>query len=284
MKVIRLSKRRLAELDRTLSGRDKAILCSLRQLRYLTAKQIRQLHFQGNANPTAALRATHREMCKLQGYGIVEALERRIGGIRAGSGAYAWTLTEAGVHLLHLHDADFVQRKRNFEPSLFFLQHTLAVSETYIQLTEVCRRHQLELARVELEPECWRSYTGEDGRPATMKPDMFAVTVNGDYMDNWFIEVDMSTESPIVVMEKCKRYVYYCKTGLEQKQHEVFPLVVWLVGSDNRKNNLQQYLAECREISEASKSIFVVITPDEFEILVCGGVEALIKTKGAECA
>jgi len=291
MKVYRISKRRLEEYDRILGERDKSILRSLRKLRYLTANQIRRLHYTDNATLNAAQRATRRMMSKLQGYGVVESLERRIGGVRAGSNAFVWTLTEAGVHLLHLNDPEFSFRKRGFEPSLNFLNHTLAVSEVYIQLKEVCRRYQLGLVRAEMEPECWRGYTGEDGKPATMKPDMFAVTANGDYEDSWFIEVDLATESPNKIVSKCCRYVHYCKSGIEQKEHDVFPLVVWLVYNENRKTKLQQYIADCRDIPEASKAIFTVIMPYEFDTLIRGGVAALAKNhnneakqEGAKCA
>jgi len=284
MKVIRLSKRRLEELDRIFGELEKTLLRSLRQLRYLTANQIRRLHFTDNASLHAAQRATRRMMSKLQGYGVVESLERRIGGVRAGSNAFVWTLTEAGIHLLHLNDPEYSFRKRGFEPSLNFLNHTLAVAEVYVQLVELCKRKQLELVKTELEPVCWRGYTGEDGKPATMKPDMYAVTDDGKYEDSWFIEVDLATESPHKILNKCRRYVYYCRSGIEQEKHRIFPMVVWLVFSINRKNKLMQYIAECREMSEPSKTLFVVITPDEFETLICNGVDALAKTKGDECA
>ncbi|MDR2559146.1 MAG: DNA (cytosine-5-)-methyltransferase [Oscillospiraceae bacterium] len=166
-------KRRLEELDRILPERDKTILRSLEDCRYLLTGQIARLHFIDRVTPTAALRAANRIMQKLKDFGMVEVLERRIGGTRAGSGSYAWTLTESGVNLLHLNDEEYNPRKRTFEPSLNFLKHTLEVSETYVQLTEICRRNQLELIKTETEPNCWRSYNGEDGKPASMKPDMF---------------------------------------------------------------------------------------------------------------
>jgi hypothetical protein len=107
---------------------------------------------------------------------------------------------------------------------------------------------------------------------------------SGNYEDIWFIEVDLATESPNKVIDKCRRYVFYAQTGIEQKQYGVFPLVVWLVYNINRKNKLQQYLAECRDIPEASKNIFTVIMPDEFDTLISSGLESLIKQEGEKCA
>jgi len=280
-----LSKRRLEELDGSiLSERDKAILRSLLNLRYLLTSQVRRLHFAESATPAAGLRATNRTMSKLQGYGIITSLERRIGGVRAGSNSYVWTLTESGANMLHLNDESYTQRKRVYEASLYFVRHTLEVAEVYIQLTEVCKRNQLGITKTELEPSCWRGHTGVDGKPATLKPDMFAVIDSGKYEDSFFIEVDLATESPVVVLDKCKRYAFYCKTGIEQKQYGVFPLVVWLVYNANRKAKLQQYITECREIPEASKGIFIVIMPDEFEALIRHGVSALVKEEGDKCA
>jgi len=277
-----LPKSRLAELDRTLSDKDKAILSSMQSCRYLTSNQINRLHFNDYANESAGLRSAQRKLVRLRDCGMIVPLDRRIGGVRAGSGSYIWTLTESGVFLLHFNDEDYTPRKRFFEPTLNFLKHTLEVSEAFVQLTEICRRHNAALVRAELEPSCWRSYTGEDGKPATMKPDMYAVTACGKYEDSWFIEVDMNTQSPSVVLEKCRRYVLYCISGLEQRQNGVFPLIVWLAYNVNRKSKLQQYIAGCQEMSEKSKALFVVIMPDEFETLIISGAEALREERSAK--
>jgi hypothetical protein len=71
---------------------------------------------------------------------------------------------------------------------------------------EICQRHGLKLVRVELEPDSWRKYQEENGKPATLRPDMFAITDNGDYEYLYFIEVDMGSEAPSVILSKCLRY------------------------------------------------------------------------------
>jgi hypothetical protein len=278
MKDKRISKRRIEELNIRLCDRDRNILNSLQTCRYQTTKQIQRMYFNSNSSQTAALRATNRSLVKLQGFGLIAALNRRIGGVSGGSGAYVWSLTEAGFKLLRLNKADNAPRKRFFEPSPSFLEHTLAVSESCVQLTEICRKRRITLNKAELEPACWRSYTDDDGKPASLKPDMFAVTDNGDYEDNWFIEVDLATESPSVVLEKCKRYTRYYKSGSEQKQSGVFPLVVWIVPSLTRKDTLQRHIADSKEVRP--KNIFLVITPDQFETLLSEGAEALKETRG----
>jgi len=278
---VRISRKRLEELDRQLADKDKCVLRSLQMGRYMVTSQLKRLHYTDHASDLAALRATNRGLLKLQDYGLIASLERRIGGVRAGSGAYVWLLTEAGDRLLHMSGNNNKPRKRFFEPSPAFLEHTLAVSESYVQIIEACRKHDMELDKAELEPNCWRTYTDEYGRTAYLKPDLFSVILDGEYEDRFFIEIDLDTEAPSVVMEKCKRYAHYYKTGVEQKQYDVFPLVVWIVPRQSRLESLRRYIADSRDLTPQEKSIFVVITAAEFETLLCGGVDALRKDEAA---
>jgi hypothetical protein len=270
-----LPKRRLKELKDILSQRDKAVLYSVQKCRYLTTDQIMRLHFTDYAKQSVALRSTQYALVKLRDYRLIKSLERRIGGVRAGSNSYAWALSETGAKFMSItgDNADDTPRKRSFEPSPTFLRHTLAVSEIYVQLTEICRRHGLELVRAALEPECWRDYAGENGKPVTLKPDMFAVTSDGVYEYLFFIEVDMDTEAPSVVLTKCSRYTLYCKRVMEQRPQDMFPLVVWIVPSAARRDNLKQRIYECQKLPY--KNLFVLITPEEFKTLIVNGAEAL---------
>ena len=81
-------------------------------------------------------------------------------------------------------------------------------------------------------------------------------------------EIDLDTESPIKIIEKCQRYYQYYRSGIEQNEYGVFPLVVWIVPDAGRKNSL-----ELRIKAEFSNypNIFVVITPGEFEDLIHQG-------------
>ena len=267
----RLSKNRLEEIASLLSGRDKAILFSVRQCRYLTTRQIQQLHVADAANPISGLKATNRNLNKLNGLGLIDVLARRIGGVRAGSGARIWHVTDGGERLLRLLGHNIPRsRKRSFEPSIHFLRHTLAAAECYVQLSKLCAGDGLKLVSFELEPDCWRSYSRK-GKLITLRPDLFAVTNCGDYEDRWFIEIDLDTEAPVTVVEKCRRYHDYYRSGQEQKHHEVFPLVVWIVPDDARKHSVTVRIRD--EFKELRK-IFVVITPNELEPLIRQGVES----------
>lgn len=263
----RASKRRLEEVMRALSDRDMCVLNSIRDYRYLTTDQIRRLHFTESTSTTAALRATSRNLNKLKAMELIASLDRRVGGVSSGSGSFVWRLEPAGEHLLNLTNDSIRPRRKQFNPSTYFLAHTVAVSECYVRITEVCTGGKVKLIEIQNEPGNWRPYNS-GGKIVSLKPDLFAVTVSGVYEDRWYIEIDLASESPIRIIEKCRRYHQYYQSGFEQKQCGVFPLVVWIVPDTARKDTIRQHIQ-----SEFSKlpNIFAVITPDEFEALIRQG-------------
>ncbi len=266
----RLSRQRLEEITVSLSERDKQILTTVQRYRYLLTSQLQRLYFADAATPTAALRAASRALKKLREMGLIDHLARRIGGVRAGSGGLIWYLTHAGERLLRLHEQGASPVRRFFEPSPYFLSHTLAVADIAVQLAELCRSTpKLELSVLQPEPECWRSYS-DYGVMLSLKPDLFAITVSGQYEDRWFIEVDLDTESPAKIIDKCERYHKYYRTGLEQEQSEVFPLTVWIVPTTERKEKL---ITHIREAFDRQPRLFAVITKDELTSLICQGGE-----------
>ncbi len=263
---IRLSHRQLESLLRRLGERDLAILASIRQSRYLTSDQVRRLYFMEHSTPTAAIRAANRNLGKLREMHLITAMTRRVGGIRGGSGSYIWHLTEAGERMLRLAKPDSSKRRIRFlEPSGRFLRHTLAVAECSIQVREICNRHEaLDLVTVQFEPDSWRSYS-RIGKIVSLRPDLFAKTLCGEYEDCWFIEVDLGTESIPAILEQCRRYHEYFRSGLEQEEFGVFPLTVWIVPSAHRRDMLKDAI---RETFAGQPSLFVVITPEELEPLL----------------
>ena len=266
----RLTRQQLVETAAALSERDREVLTAVQRYRYLLTGQIQRLYFYSAATPTAAHRAAARALKRLRGLGLVDHLARRIGGVRAGSGGLVWHLTHAGERLLRLHEQTTSPVRRFFEPSPYFLAHSLAVAEVAVNLTEICReQHSMKLTALQPEPECWRTYS-EYGSMLSLKPDLFAIAVSGQYEDRWFIEVDLATESPSKVVDKCERYHKYYRSGLEQQEAGVFPLTVWNVPTAERKEKLIKHI---REAFDKQPRLFAIITKDELWALVCQGGE-----------
>lgn len=261
----RLSRQQLEEAATRLSDRDREILRAVQRYRYLLTGQIQRLYFTESTTPAAAHRAAARALQRLKDLGLLTHLARRIGGVRAGSGGLVWRLTHAGERLLYMETHTLTPTKRFAEPSPYFLAHTLAVTEIAVQLTELCREQRtLKLTALQPEPECWRTFS-EYGTITALKPDLFAVTVFGQYEDRWFIEVDLDTESPTKIIGKCEKYHKYYRTGLEQEETGVFPLTVWIVPTLERKEKL---IARIREAFDKQPKLFAVITNDELAHLI----------------
>jgi Replication-relaxation len=64
------------------------------------------------------------------------------------------------------------------------------------------------------------------------------VTASPDFEDSWFIEVDRGTESLPTLLRKCGRYEEYRRSGIEQRDRQVFPLVLWLLLDERRRHVL----------------------------------------------
>lgn len=264
---------RYGHLAAKLSDRDWMILGSVREYNYLTTRQLARLHF--DHHPTAAVipRAANHALARLRALGLLENLERRIGGVRAGSGGHVWTLTESANRLLAWrNDAPARSRVRTYEPSSSFLEHTLAVAEVVLTLRQVASHHGVALTRVESEPDCWRPYLAAGGAVARLKPDLAVVTQTGDFEDHWFIEVDRATEPPSRIVRKSLQYQEYQRTGIEQRAHGVFPAVVWIVPGAARREQLIRRLADEASIDNR---LFTVITLDQLDTLITEGASGV---------
>ena len=259
----RLSRRWLEELDMRLSDRDKQVLASVRKYRYLMTGQIYRLHF-----TDVSKQAAFFILQKLRELHLLNTLSRRIGGVRAGSASLVWYLTHAGERLLRLRNDENDACRRFFEPSPFFLAHTLAVAEAAIQLSEICSATGMRLTALELEPDCWRNYRSR-GVHRTLKPDLYAAAVSDDCEDRWFLEVDLDTESPKKVKEKCEWYHQYYRSGIEQEKYGMFPLTIWIVPNADRKERLLYHLREA--FAAEPVKLFTVITIEELPVLLQKG-------------
>jgi hypothetical protein len=194
---------------------------------------------------------------------VLEHLERRIGGVRAGSASYVWRVGLLGDRLLRLDAAD-QSRARRKEPSLRWLEHCLAIADAHLTLRDLAAAGRIELLRVETEPRCWRPIDNS----SVLKPDLYAVTASGEFEDFWFCEIDRATESLPTLLGKCTQYERYRHTGREQQAHGVFPLVVWIVPDAARAAQLARAIAASHQLTP---ELYRLCTPESFKDIITGG-------------
>lgn len=261
---------RLWRLEAQLTEREWSILITLAKLRMACTRQIERLHFT-DGSPLSNARHARRVLSKLADLRLVSRLERRVGGVRAGSAGYVWSLGVAGQHLLTRRGpAGGSKSQTPWTPSRAFLAHRLSISELYVELVEAEWRGELELVRFDAEPTAWRFFTGAQGVPASLKPDAYVQVGLGEYLDSYFVEVDLATESPQVIGRKATAYRSYWQTGREQAASEgVFPVVLFLVPTGARASVITDVVR--RQPADVQALFRVGVRTDAMQLLSSGG-------------
>jgi hypothetical protein len=205
---------------------------TLRTLRLLTTTQIQRLMFvDGTAQSNS--RIARGVLQRLTTKGLLTRLDRRIGGVRAGSSGHVYALTAAGQFVLD--PGQERGRRRVYEPGLPYVTHRLAVSELAVRLQEAARTGRFELIEFRAEPDCWRSFFGPGGARLSLKPDAFVRLGRERFEELAFVEVDRATQAGPALVKKFRLYRQYWATGREQSRWgNVFPRVVWLVPTSSR--------------------------------------------------
>jgi hypothetical protein len=247
----------LEDLQGDLSGRDVAVVSQVADLRLMTARQIEAVHFPigDHESAGAAARAARRCLVRLTRDRLLVRLERRIGGVRAGSGSFVYALGPVGHRVLRREQP----RPRYREPTALFVDHTLAVAQLVIDLTTAARSGSVDLLGCQAEPRCWRQFTSGSGL-TTLRPDLFVSIGIGEFEFRWFCEIDRGTEHLPALIRKCHLYESYYATGAEQAIHGVYPRVCWLVPDARRALRFRKAIKRDRRLTDA---LFMVATTDQ---------------------
>ncbi|WP_338773026.1 replication-relaxation family protein [Nocardia vulneris] len=271
-------RRDITAIRNEMSERDFRILRSVAQHRFLTVRHIHQLHFH-ELSPRSGLRVTQRVLARLRRWRILGTLERRIGGLRAGSSGLVHYVDFVGAKLLRAEKGKPV-RRRFTSPSHTFLTHTLAVAEIHITLVTAQLHGKLELLRSDVEAAAWRTYHGLGGALLTLRPDLYletATSIGGEVISAWFYEHDLGTESIPTLIRKCREYESYRRSGIEQEHSDgAFPLVIWMLSasSEPRADERRSALAEAiKHDRQLDADLFRIIAPHQFVPLIqTGGI------------
>jgi hypothetical protein len=232
----RVTEAYVANLAHELAPRELALVHDLDRLRLASVKQLERLHFTADS-PKANATQARRTLARLTELRVVVRLQRRVGGVRAGSRGSVYGLDAAGQRLASAcGPAGGVRIRRPWTPGRVFIAHQLAVTELYVRLTEADGLGQLDVLDFDAEPACWRTFAGLGGARTVLKPDAFVRIGLGEFEDVYFIEVDRATHSGPSVARKLTLYRRYWQTGREQNRWSgVFPKVLILVPSEARK-------------------------------------------------
>lgn len=249
-----------------LLKRDLELLANVDKYRLLSTRQIQRLHFDHTRpTPLAAARACNRTLVRLRSHGILRSLERRIGGVRAGSAGAVWFLGSAGDRLVRDINPDAASGRRNYrEPSRHFVDHTLAVAELAVQAVEASRGGAIEVLQIDTEPTSWQQSLSRHGTAQWLKPDLRLVTATATDEFHRFIEMDLATEHLPVIVRQCTAYQAYRATGRYQAAHGLFPAVLWVTPTEARAVAIWAAVAAAVAAGGLDATLFQVCTAAEF--------------------
>lgn len=265
----RVGRRRLADLRSELSERDRAVLAWVHRLRYMTGFQIGELLFHSpNATAATNARKARSTLQRLTELGLLTRLVRRIGGERAGSGSWVYLTSRTGQRLIE--SAAGEPRKRRREPSRDFLYHTLAISQLVVDICVAERAGRFEVGEMQPEPASWRR-TSVHARTPNLRADLFVSLATEEYDLHWFVEVDLGTEPPGRLLDKCRLYETYRQTRVEQDRLGRFPRVLWVMNDSGRARRLR---ADIDRTGGLLPAMFLVAAQDEAARVLAGGTPA----------
>lgn len=270
--VSRVGRRQRARLALELSERDRLVLSRIWEHRYLSTAQLQGFCFTGHASDESAARTARRVLARLQRDQLIRPLARRIGGVRAGSEARVWQLAPAGARIAQPETG---KAWRTHEPSERFLAHTLAVADVHL-----CLRIGLMLGHrvsVQVEPLSWRHFSGIGGEGRLVRPDLAAVLQGtdqqGSYEDRWFIEIDMGTESIPTLLTKCRLYMDYYRSGIEQDSHGSFPRVLWVMHGPRAEQRIATLQRRILRTPSLEPRLFQITTHENLAKVLWGSTD-----------
>ncbi|MEA3078201.1 MAG: hypothetical protein QOF60_3109 [Actinomycetota bacterium] len=251
-------------IGQSLNDVDLGVVKVLATITVATGGQLRRLYW---PDSDTGRRLARRRLAVLTRQRVIARLQRRVGGAGSGSDSYTYRLDVVGQRLV---DENSLRRfRRPWTPGHAYLAHAVAVAECFIVLTELAQDHRLELLDFQAEPACWRTCPASAGRPLLLKPDAFAISARGDWELRQFIEVDRATEHPARLTHKAQAYVEYWQSGVEQRQHGVFPKVLWIAPDAERVAVIVDALAR---LDTSSWQLFQVCDVAHFANAVTQGL------------
>lgn len=251
-------------LDGHLTDRDIRVLEDLERFRLLTTRQLQRMHFPTapfgtHSTASSATRGTTRVLGRLERLGAIARLDRRIGGIKHGSALAIWQIGPAGDRYLRARRGESIRRRYD-EPGLTFVEHQLAVADIAVSVIEQAGAARFDLLELELEPACWRAFSGTANTAITLKPDLLVVTADESTETHTFVEVDRGTEHLPAVLRKCRTYQRYADTGVEQAARGLFPAVVWIVPDAVRAAKIRTAISGDKALQDG---VFWITIPEQ---------------------
>ncbi len=253
----RISSHHLDHIISQLTPTDSAAVALVARARLCSGAQLERLFWHEGA-PASRARGARRTLSSLTAWRLLDRLPRVIGGRRAGSRGFIYTLGPSGARMLARQDGR--RARRLSAPGDRYINHTLAVSDLYTELVSAERAGHADLIAFDFEPGCWAEFPGAWGVTLTLKPDAHIKLGIGDYDYSWLVEIDMATESLPTIERKSRRHLDYHRSGTAQRTKGVAPRVLWITPDAKRAEAIEVVLGR---LPDEAHKLFAVTTAPE---------------------
>jgi hypothetical protein len=255
----RISARQLDRIASEVSDLDLEVLGFVGTYRLVTGKQlVRRFWLAADADEDRRARVGRRALKRLSDWRVLDPLPGRArGGVRGGSDTLIYSVGVVGAKLLAWHG---LTSKRLGKPSERLTAHTLTICELAVRLHEA--RATIECIETHAEPECWFSFLGPMLAQLWAKPDLYLrlALPGGEWESSWFCELDMDSENKGTLLAKSRRYLDHYRSGSFQRDHGVYPKVLWIVPDSRRATQLEEIL---RQLPADARRLFAVCRFDD---------------------
>ncbi len=222
-----------------LTNRDKAIILSVYENRFLQRDQIQRIFF-----PDVSIPACNMRLKKLYEHRF---LDRLIRPVVVGSNQIVYALHQRGADIvsavLNIERQGVNWKRDHNRVEFLFMDHTLSVSEFKINLDlALAEEYSTELLFYSRESKGLMARLPDPDRKKKhliVNPDAFFGLKTEAGNSYFFLEIDMGTESLKRFAEKVTAYKKYWKTGKYHKDYEFNHFRVLTVAeSKKRLSNL----------------------------------------------
>lgn len=220
-----------------ITDRDKEVLKTIYYMRFITTKQLQQIHFK---DIKYGQLVTTRRLQKLREHNLIKSYHRSnkdmIHTIDSDG-----VLIVAGLIGSTYNKLIFSSRKDLL--SYGMAEHSIMLVEVYVKILEAAAAAGGKIIEFKVEQLNEESFEIQ-GQKMKFRPDIFLRYQPDPSLDRYrlfYIEVDNDTETPGAFKEKFKYYEGFFDSGIFQEKYSgLFPKVITLCNSQQRIHKLQQ--------------------------------------------
>ncbi len=226
-------KKKLAPI--VLTERDKAIILSVYENRFLRRDQIQRLFFADTSVPACNMRLKKiYEHC---------FLDRLIRPVAVGSNQIVYALHRRGAGVvsvaLNVECKNISWKRDHNRVEFLFMEHTLAVAEFKVSLDLALRdTESVDLLFYSRESKGLQARVSDQAgkkKYLVVAPDAFFGLKTQDGNSFFFLEIDMGTETLKRFREKIVAYKQYWRTGKYHQDYEFNHFRVLIIAESKRR-------------------------------------------------